>query len=202
LTIVTAPATSTTVDVSANLNSVNVSTDESFSHVVVTGTPTAPSSTPSGTLTIVAPTSTAATPANAATVDISAVTGLVDVTSTLNFNKVVVTGTPTSAASTATGTLTVVTSTSTATSTKIDLSDHLAPVDVRIDPTPTLVIVQGNDVSNSFSTSGIQLNDVEFHGGTGENVFTVNPTGGHNITVFDPPALTNIIDLQQAALPT
>ena len=69
-----------------------VTTGLNFDNVVVTGTPTAASSTPSGTLTIVTAAATGTAPAKATTIDVSADTLPVNVASDLNFEDVVVMG--------------------------------------------------------------------------------------------------------------
>ena len=86
--------------------------------------------------------------------------------------------------------------------TTIDLSQDTTPVTITVAATPNPIVVMGDPTSNTFTMAGNQENDVTFIGSVGLNNFAPDPANGFNVTLVDPPAATNTIDLSQAFLPT
>ena len=119
------------------------------------------------------------------------------------FQNVIVTGTPVASS---TGTLVVesasVATATSSTTTTVNLANDTGAVAVNVAPTPTPVVVVGNAVSNTFTMTGTQGNNVTFEGGIGLNVFVPDPSGGFNVTLVDPSALSNTINLSNVYLPT
>ena len=195
LTIITSSTpTVTTVNLADDTTPVTVTPASStIQNVVVTNSSS--TSAAGGALIIVTPETPTTT-----VVDLTSDPTASTVTVANNFSNVLVTGTtPTSAAA---GSLTVVTNLTASATTTVNLAGDQAAVTVTVGSSPTPVVVLGDPVNNTFQMTGTQGNDVTFEGGTGLNLYVPDPSGGFNVTLIDPAALSNTIDLTKAFLPT